>query len=174
MRSELKRKGRRTAHADRVVVLVLAVLLFLAPVYSSRLLQRSGGCLEERLVRMGFGAGDVPDALVDLKAILHDIRRNVRISILSLSAFLPPLHFLLQNPFGRDGADKDSPHMMHDGRQVIGVRRGRNDKGGPSVLVQRLEVLSPGPAMELDDAVEAIDKAGEEEKATPSDVGAAG
>lgn len=41
------------------------------------------------------------------------------------------------------------------------------------MLVQRLEVLGPGPAMELDDAVEAIDKAREEEKATASDVGVA-
>ena len=63
--------------------------------------------------------------------------------------------------------------MVHDVRQVIGVRRGRHDKGGPSVFVQRLEVLGPGPAMELDDAVEALDEAGEQEKATASDMGTA-
>ena len=112
-------------------------------------------------MRMWLGGGNVPDALVNLKAILNDIGRTVGTSILSLSACFPSLRCLLRNPLGRDGADEDSPHMMHDGRQVIGVRRGRHDKGGTPMLVQRLETLGSGPTMELDDAVEAIHKAGE-------------
>lgn len=83
----------------------------------------------------------------------------VMLSILPLGTCFPSIQFFHGRPLGRDGAGENSSHMMHDGRQVIGPCRGRHDEGGPTVLVQWLEVLGPGPAMELDNAIEAIDKA---------------